>query len=274
MYLASIDGNRGDYGQALSRFKESLHIFQDCNDVSSYVAALYNIGVTLVYLENYEEAQPVLEQSLQVWRSLEDNLGVCMALKNLAHVMRQRGDLRQAKTAIDESMEHLLESGAHSFRGETLLEMGFIEEALGNYRTSLGHFHDALRHTVEIRDEPGIWEAIEGVGLVSVALKRAEADNDGYIDSSEETSKSSEAFSTQFIQTLEFATQILAASDKQYRRNKPPSHEHAGRFNACIQWLCAALGEDEFGARWVAGQRLTWETASRLALSDPLLGFD
>jgi hypothetical protein len=186
-----------------------------------------------------------------------------MALTNLAHIMRQRGQLERAKDAIDESMTCLHDSGALNYRGEQLLEMGWIELALGNRRNSVNQFHKALQYTHEIGDVSGLWDAIEGRALSSASLAGWEASTVHGDLASEPVS----AIVTKPAdsQTLQHITQLLAVTQSPDMAKRRDSRRTA-LIESCRQWLRTTLGEDVFTHCWNEGQRLQRDAAISLAL--------
>ncbi len=267
--LATIAAEQGDHEKALSRYEESVPIFRDRQDMPNAASALYNIGIIRLHLANYEEAQRFLEEGLQLFRSTHFHQGIAKALTNLSSIMRQRGDLERAKMTMEESMSHLLESGDQSFKGEVSLEMGALEEARGDYPAALKHFREALRLTVDLQDEPACREAMEDVAWVSaVANDVAAQDNVADQDPTTRQSGSCAGPSAQ-RQALEYAAQLIAASDGQVTASsRQPRHpRQKAQYDTRVRSLRAALGDDVFTQWWAAGQRLTREAALSLALN-------
>ncbi len=274
--LGSIMQQRGDYEEALSRYEESVPIFRDRQEIPNTASALYNIGIVRLSLGNDEEAQLFLEEGLQLFRSTGYELGVAKALTNLASIMRQRGDLERAKMTMEESMSHLLESGDQSFKGEISLEMGAIEEAHGDYPAAIKHFREALQLTFDLQDELACREAMEDVAWVSaVANDGSAVANDGVAeynvtdqDPATLQAGSCAGLPAQKRHVLEYAAQLLAASDGQMTMSKHPRPpRRKARYDARIRLLRTALGASGFTQCWADGQRLTREEALNLALN-------
>lgn len=266
--LASVIGERGDHEGALSRFEESVPIFRGCGDVPNLATATHNIGVTRLYLEDYEGAQRSLEDGLQLFQSAGFKRGIAMVLTNLASIMRQRGDLERAKMTLEEGMGHLLESGDHSYEAEMLLESGAIEEALGNYPTALAHLRKVLRLRGDSRNELVCREAMARVAWVG-AVAHEGAAGDDVTGPGLPTRQPGLCIdlSVRRRHALEYAVQLLAASDGQVTANRQPRHpRQKAQHDTRVRALRAALGDDVFARCWAAGQCLTGEAALSLAL--------
>jgi len=274
--LASVAAGQGDYKKALSRYEASVPIFRERDALTNAGTALYNIGITRLNLGNDEDAQPFLEDGLELFRSTGYELGIAMVLTNLATIMRQRGDLERATMTVEESASHLLESGDRSYKAQLLLETGAVEEAHGNCPTALGHFREALQLKHDSRDERGCREAMEEVAWVSAV---AVAD-DGAADDAECAVPGQDpamqqagyctglSTSMQRRQALEHAAHLLAASDGQVTGSRLPRHpRQKAEYDTRVQVLRVALGDDEFTRCWTTGQRLTREAALSLALN-------
>jgi len=266
--LGSIMQLRGDYEGSLPRYEESLPIFRDRQEMPNAASALYNIGIARLHLGNDEEAQLFLQESLQLFRSTGYKLGMAKALTNLVSIMRRRGDLARARMSIEESMGYLVESGDRSFKAEVLLEMGAIEEAYGNRLTALGHFREALRLSLDLQDKPGCREAIEEVSWASAVADDAAAEHTvADQDPAMRQSGSCADLSTQ-RQGLDYAAQLLAASDGQVTTSRQPrSPSQKARYDERVRSLRATLGDDVFTRCWTDGQHLTREEAINLALN-------
>ncbi len=266
--LATIAAEQGRYEDALSMYEESAPIFRDRQAIPNAAAALYNIGITKLYLGNDEEAERFLEESLQLSRALAFGVGIGRSLTPLATIMRQRGDLEQAKMLMKESVSHLSESDDVSFKAQMLIEMGAIEEACSDYPAALERFRGALRLKFDRHEERGAREAMEEVAWVcavanDVAPEYTVADQD---PGTWRSGLRADRLARQ--QALEYAAQLLAASDGQVtagRQPRPPNQK--ARYDTRIRALRAALSNDVFTRCWAAGQHLTREEAINLALN-------
>lgn len=272
MYLAHIAGQMGNNAQALAKYRKSLRLLRELRDVSSAANVLYNIGVTLLYLQRYAEAHRALDESLQIWRSIEYNLGISMALKNLACIARRQGAIAHAKMVIEESLSFLLASGAQNFKGEILLEMGAIAHDQSSFAEAIDYFREALRHALELQDEPARWEAIEGVARVSAAAGAAVIHHATGQDPTQQICKPFAARSSPDWPALMYAATLLANTNEQTER--PRDTWQIAQHDECLRSLRAVLGEDVFAQCWMDGQRLTQEAACRLALDGPQVNRD
>ena len=268
--LASLSMmERGDHAGALARYEESAPIFRQLGDMSNLATAAYNIGITKLHFEDYEGAQRSLEEGLQIFRSAGFKRGMAMALTGLASIVRERGDIERARATMDECMGHLLESGDRSFEADVSLEMGAIEEDAGNYPAALGHFREALRFSVDRRNELLCRDAMALTAwVVAVADGGASGDDLSDPDHIARQTASSASLSARRRQSLEDATRLLAASDGQVTAGKQPRQpRQKAEYEARVRSLRAALGDDAFAECWAAGQRLTREAALSLALN-------
>jgi len=273
--LATIAAEQGRYEDALSLYEKSVPIFRDCQAMSNAAAALYNIGITKLYLGNDEEAERFLEESLQLSRAMAFGVGIGRSLTPLATIMRQRGDLEQAKMVMKESVSYLSESDDVSFKAQMLIEMGTIEEACGDYPAALGRFREALRLKFDRHEERGAREAMEGVAWVCAVANGAAPEYNGaapeYIVADQDSGTWRSGLRADRLarqQALEYAVQLLAASDGQVTAGRQPRHPNQkARYDTRMRALRAALSNDVLTRCWAAGQHLTREEAINLALN-------
>jgi len=153
MNLGVVYGLLGKLAQSLIMHQACLPTFRDRPDMPNTASTLVNIGTTLVRLEDFEEALPPLEESLDLFRSLGYKLGMSIALTELATVTRRRGDLDRAQLLIDECMDCLQDVDSAFYRAPALLELGAIADARGDYRAALARYREALQIAVKIEDK-------------------------------------------------------------------------------------------------------------------------
>lgn len=136
--------------------------------------ALNAAGVLACQQNDYARARVLLEESLELWRSLENRPGRAYALYNLGTVAHARGDYEQATTYYKESVVLLRVLGerrgialALNSLGMTVLCQGDAQRARGLCEQSLALFRD-------LGDSRSIASALTNLGLV--ALERGDAE--------------------------------------------------------------------------------------------------
>jgi DNA-binding CsgD family transcriptional regulator/tetratricopeptide (TPR) repeat protein len=95
---------RGDHAGAASLHEETLRLWRTLQDRRGMAGALHNLARALHYQGLYERAAELYHESLDLWRELDDPRGQSVALISLGVLMRNRGDLAAARTLYERSL--------------------------------------------------------------------------------------------------------------------------------------------------------------------------
>jgi DNA-binding CsgD family transcriptional regulator len=89
---------------ARSLFEESLAIFRAVDDWWGVANALHNQAFILLFLDGDEQAAPLVGESVRLWRELGDAWGLATALGIGGQILHRRGDHRGAAALYEESL--------------------------------------------------------------------------------------------------------------------------------------------------------------------------
>src|SRR5271169_1995977 len=92
--------------EAIETFNRALKIAENTGDERLLATVLGGLGATLVDLEEFARAQPVLRRSLALFEKTSgpDSIEAGEAANNLAMVYRKNGDLAQAQAQLERSL--------------------------------------------------------------------------------------------------------------------------------------------------------------------------
>jgi predicted ATPase/DNA-binding SARP family transcriptional activator len=134
---------RGDAAAGIAELDAAVAMWRELGDLEELASALDSLGWPLVYdAANNARALAAFEQSLDLWRELEDEAGVTRALVGIAQVLVAMGETERAeaisqdllgRAAGDARTEHY----AYHFLADCALIRGDPEEARTRYRHSL-----------------------------------------------------------------------------------------------------------------------------------------
>ena len=96
---------------------------------SARAKALYVAGMMANYQGDHLSAEPLVQESLRLFKELEDNVGTAYALSNAGYVALGRGRYQQAITVIEEAADLFLEEGE---KWGAAIEFGFLAVAWRN----------------------------------------------------------------------------------------------------------------------------------------------
>jgi len=92
--------------EAIETFNRALKIAENTGDERLLATVLGGLGATLVDLEEFARAQPVLRRSLALFEKTSgpDSIEAGEAANNLAMVYRKNGDLAQAQSQLERAL--------------------------------------------------------------------------------------------------------------------------------------------------------------------------
>ena len=140
-----LAGCLGDYAQATVRIEESLILFRQLQDRRGIAVALLGLGRVARDLGDGVRAIPYLEESLRLFRDEEDVPGMAWALQALGIVARDQGDYARSAASFAEYLA--LSQEIHESAWHRLGAHG-----VRGWRTRSGRSHPGQRLLSEITD--------------------------------------------------------------------------------------------------------------------------
>ncbi|MBN1668314.1 MAG: tetratricopeptide repeat protein, partial [Anaerolineales bacterium] len=135
----------GDYDCAQELYNESLAIYRQIDNPFGIAKALINKGA--IYFERGElaHAQQLYLESLQHYRTLNYDYGISACLNNLAMIARKDGDWETARALIEESLALKRQTGNQVAIVHALLEIGALETDMGHFVKARQSYTEALQ---------------------------------------------------------------------------------------------------------------------------------
>jgi non-specific serine/threonine protein kinase len=165
---------QGDYDTAQPLLAESVEIRRALDDRAGLVESLSNFGVLLRCVGNGVGARHVLEEALAVSRALGDRAWEGRALNKLARLTYYEGDLVAARTLHEEGIAAVRLAGNAWDVAIALGDMGDVSHALGDGVTAHRLYAESLGLWLELGDERGIAQGLEGFAILAIAASRPE----------------------------------------------------------------------------------------------------
>ncbi len=137
--------------------------------------ALVRAGGMALYQGDYAAARPHIEQSLALYRSLDDDRGVARALSGLAVVAMYQGDYATARVCNEESLAGYRAIGAKRGEAIALHNIGYLAWCEGRGEESAQHFEAALVRLSEVGDRQHQALTLAGVGAARLQMNEIEA---------------------------------------------------------------------------------------------------
>jgi predicted ATPase/class 3 adenylate cyclase len=165
--------------EAEGYYDESLRIRRELGEPAPIAEALYNRSFTSIFLRGkdrreFERARELLEESLAIFRGMDDERGIAKALWGLGDLLYEAGELDDAKRYIVEALDMHRRQGDRFGMAWDFFLLGLTTQKLEQSDKARRHFEEALELLSEARDTSGIPLVL--AGLASVAA--AEGDGD------------------------------------------------------------------------------------------------
>lgn len=121
-------------------------------------------------LYRLDEAEATVDAELVYRRAIEDRDGEANALQLLGEINRLRGNLQQAKEYYEQSLQIWRDlQNRRRPEGAVLGYLGRVEHLRANYTAAEDYFAESLRIAEEQQDEPGIGRVYSSLGQVALA---------------------------------------------------------------------------------------------------------
>jgi predicted ATPase/DNA-binding CsgD family transcriptional regulator len=134
---------------------------------SARAKALFVAGMMANYQGDHLSAEPPVQESLGLFKDLEDKVGTAYALSNTGYVALGRGRFRQAIAAIEEAADLFLEEGE---KWGAAIELGFLAVAwrnLGDHERAKRLAERALTISREIGERQATTSALYTLAILA-----------------------------------------------------------------------------------------------------------
>jgi predicted ATPase/DNA-binding NarL/FixJ family response regulator len=244
--------------------------------------ALYVEGMMANYQGDHRSAELLLEESLGLFRELEDKLGTAYALSNAGFAALGQGQHQRAITLTEEAVDLFLEEGE---KWGAAIELGFLAVAWRN-QGDHGRAKTLAERGLALSRQVGERQAISTAIYTLATLAQAECDYEGARDLFEEglTVSAELGNETDVAHYLEGLAAVAAAEGRIIRAARLWGAEEAllekieagvhtyvpdrSLHQSQVTTVRARLGEEAFAAAWAEGRAMSPEQAVEHALME------
>ena len=169
--ILNLSGNlnryQGNYENAGRYFEESLALFRDIEDVMGISTTVNNLG-NLAYTQGkFDTAKKFFEESMAIKKEIGDKMGVAGSMNNLGGVAFSTGKYEEARMYYEDSLAIRKEIGDKHGVSASLNNLGGLELYRGNFEKARKYFEESLDIKREIGDKKGIAASLGNVGSVA-----------------------------------------------------------------------------------------------------------
>jgi tetratricopeptide (TPR) repeat protein/transcriptional regulator with XRE-family HTH domain len=144
MCLADACGRTGGHGAASHALGQAREIFRDLDDDLGVGSALVVLSWYQMLAGDHQDAAEALREAHDIFRDLGDSRGVAGTLMKIGEVHRISGNLRDAAVAAAEAVAMFGHVGDSTGRAHALLRLGLIQSATDSYKVAAESFAEAL----------------------------------------------------------------------------------------------------------------------------------
>ncbi|MEZ5535129.1 MAG: tetratricopeptide repeat protein [Thiolinea sp.] len=160
---------RGEFDEAILMGRESIQLFRQQQDWGGYMLSLGWLGQSLVGQGQYRQALPVFEECLQLNRRVGNTISLPHALVNLGYVQWKLGENQAARIYLKKAVETSEQCGVLLYHAQALCFYGWLEITDGHYREAATCFQKSARDYLQLGDNTGLAEVLEGMAGLAVA---------------------------------------------------------------------------------------------------------
>jgi predicted ATPase/DNA-binding XRE family transcriptional regulator len=231
---------QGDYDRAATLWQESLALFRALDDITGIAYSHGNLGLVADAQGDYEGAIASYEEALTLFRTMDDRTYIAYMLHNLGLIAYFQGDYERATALYDESLALVRALEDQNSIAMTLGNLGLVAFVQSDYARALALHHEALTLGRRLSNKPWLARAIEHFALIAAATN--------------EPKRAARLFGAAAALRAEFGATL------------PPNDRE---FNArYIAGATTQLGDDAFSAAWEDGMLMSSDEAIAYALGE------
>jgi predicted ATPase len=229
---------QGDYTASRSLLEESLALFRELEDKGGIALCLTHLGLLAYFQGDYTASRSLLEESLAMLSELGDRKGMGLALNALGRVAYEQGDYVAARSLPAESLTIFRETGHQWGIAASLDSLGRVVYDQGDYSAARSLHAESLTIRREMGNKLSIAEPLESLARLAAQGREWER-----------------------------AVRLWgAAAALRETIGAPRSPLWRAEWERDLGAARAALGEEAFAAAWAAGRALPLEEAVAYAL--------
>jgi tetratricopeptide (TPR) repeat protein len=167
---AGLAWMQADYGAATALYEESLAIFRELEDRLEIAWSLHQLGHVASDQRDYERATVLYEESLATFRELEYPTGIAASLSDQANVAFKQGDQAAARSFYEESLALAQASGNRVSIAVALNNLGKIARDQGETGAARAMHRKSLAIRLELGDRGGYPWSLEAFARLAAPV--------------------------------------------------------------------------------------------------------
>jgi predicted ATPase/DNA-binding CsgD family transcriptional regulator len=164
LFVAGMMANyQGDHLSAEPLVQESLGLFKELGDKVGTAYALSNAGYVALGQGRYGQAIAVIEEAADLFLEEGEKWGAAIELGFLAVAWRNRGDHKRAKRLAERALAISREIGERQASTSALYTLAILARTEGKDEHARNLFEEGLRLSAELGNEADVAHCLEGL---------------------------------------------------------------------------------------------------------------
>ena len=172
----------GQFDEADRYFRQALSIWERIGDYRRVAGSLHRLGLVAAAQDRLDEAIDWFTQALAGYRELRSHRETALTLSDLGDVLTSVGRPAEAMTALAAAGSLLSEISDPYNQARVLIRLGRAAEDIGDLAAAAGHLQQALRAMREIGSSRGEADAFQALGGLAERAGRLDEARRQYAD--------------------------------------------------------------------------------------------
>ncbi|MFN8484530.1 MAG: tetratricopeptide repeat protein [Anaerolineae bacterium] len=160
---------QGDESAARERIEESVAIYRLVEDKAGFAVTLARLGFVAFLIGDTSSSRAVLEESIAVGRARGEKWPTAMALRFLGNLAVQEGDYTGADAMYQESLALFRETGDELGPAFPLMGLGEVAMCRSDYAAAGRYWRESLEIRRKVGDRSGMAKLLALLGVVALA---------------------------------------------------------------------------------------------------------
>jgi non-specific serine/threonine protein kinase len=164
-----MENYQGDHLSAESLLEESISLFRELDDKLGTAYALSNAGFAALGLGRPQKAITLTEEAVDLFLEVDEKWGAAIELGFLAVAWRDQGDHEKAKRLAERGLALSREVGERQAISVALNTLATLAQAEGDHEWAGELFGEGLTVSAELGNESDVVHCLEGLASIAAA---------------------------------------------------------------------------------------------------------
>jgi tetratricopeptide (TPR) repeat protein len=158
---------QGDRDAANDQLTESIDLFRTLEDQHALADTIGFLSMALAFRGEWQKSQAAMQESEQLAREAGNHPALAMALYGQARALIERGDDSRARTRLEESLSTARAAGDIGSVALIATDLGQLVLRQGDYPTARAYTEEALAVAQAVKDRGYMAQALNNLGELS-----------------------------------------------------------------------------------------------------------